>query len=237
VSPSQPAENLIDDIVERALKVGREIGWYSEPLTRGRGRAYLLQHILRNRLLSSVLRPAWLSRCPDLEVVRHTISQMREELVMDDEIQTGHTTILWQMGRNIGLSDEQMNTAAPVPLVSVAFHAWENVTRTRHWIAGWLTTSVDEFLLQSLPDNNFLPGAWKKAFGLGDEGVFFFTYHTKADEDHAGKQVWQPILRHVKTEDERREILAGLDVALTAQVLFYEGICQLGDQWERGGAR
>ena len=237
MSPSQPAENLIDDIVERALKVGREIGWYSEPLTRGRGRAYLLQHILRNRLLSSVLRPAWLSRCPDLEVVRHTISQMREELVMDDEIETGHTTILWQMGRNIGLSDEQMNTAAPVPLVSVAFHAWENVTRTRHWIAGWLTTSVDEFLLQSLPDNNFLPDAWKKAFGLDDEGVFFFTYHTKADEDHAGKQVWQPILRHVKTEDERREILAGLDVALTAQVLFYEGICELGDRWEHGGAR
>jgi len=234
VNPSQPAENLIDDIVERALKVGREIGWYSEPLTRGRGRAYLLQHILRNRLLSSVLRPAWLSRCPDLEVVRHTISQMREELVMDDEIETGHTTILWQMGRNIGLSDEQMNTVTPVPLVSVAFHAWENVTRTRHWIAGWLTTSVDEFLLQSLPDNNFLPDAWKKAFGLDDEGVFFFTYHTKADEDHAGKQVWQPILRHVKTEDERREILAGLDVALTAQVLFYEGICELGDRWDSG---
>ena len=228
-----PAENLIDDIVERALKVGREIAWYSEPLTKGRGRAYLLQHILRNRLLSSVLRPAWLSRCPDLEVVRHTISQMRQELVMDDEIKTGHTTILWQMGRNIGLTDEQMNTVTPVPLVAVAFHAWENIARTRHWIAGWLSTSVDEFLLQSLPENNFLPHAWKKTFGLDDEGVFFFAYHTKADEDHAGKEVWQPILRHVKTEDERREILAGLDVALTAQVLFYQGICDLGDEWER----
>lgn len=237
MNPSKPAENLIEDIVERALQVGREIGWYSEPLTKGRGRAYLLQHILRNRLLSSVLRPAWLSRCPDLEVVRHTISQMRQELVMDDEIKTGHTTILWQMGRNIGLSDEQMNTVTPVPLVSVAFHAWENIARTRHWIAGWLTTSVDEFLLQSLPENNFRPHAWKEAFGLDEEGVFFFTYHTKADEDHAGREVWQPILRHVKTEDERREILAGLDAALAAQVLFYQGICELGDQWERNGAR
>jgi len=233
MDPSRHAQNLIDDIVERALKVGRRIGWYSEPLTKGRGRAYLLQHILRNRLLSSVLRPAWLSRCPDLEVVRHTIAQMRQELVMDDAIQTGHTTILWQMGRNIGLTDEQMNTVTPVPLVAVAFHAWENITRTRHWIAGWLSTSVDEFLLQSLPENNFLPHAWKRTFGLDDEGVFFFAYHTKADEDHAGKEVWQPILRHVKTEDERREILAGLDVALTAQVLFYEGICELGDAWER----
>ena len=237
MSANAPAQGLIEDIVDRALKVGREIGWYSEPLTKGRGRAYLLQHILRNRLLSSVLRPAWLSRCPDLEVVRHTISQMRQELVMDDEIKTGHTTILWQMGRNIGLTDEQMNTVTPVPLVAVAFHAWENIARTRHWIAGWLSTSVDEFLLQSLPENNFRPNAWKKAFGLDDEGVFFFAYHTKADEDHAGEAVWQPILRHVKTEEERREILAGLDVALAAQVLFYEGICRLGDAWEGADRR
>src|SRR5713226_3961747 len=111
MSANQPARTLIDEIAEYTLKIGKEISWFRDPLTPGRGRAYLLQHILRNRLLSSVLRPAWLSRCPDLEVVRHTISQMRQELVMDDEIKTGHTTILWQMGRNIGLSDEQMNTA------------------------------------------------------------------------------------------------------------------------------
>jgi pyrroloquinoline quinone (PQQ) biosynthesis protein C len=230
---SQHAQSLIDTIVERALETGREIGWYSEPLTHGRGRVYLLQHVLRNRLLSAVLRPAWMSRCPDLEVVRKTIHQMRQELLMDDEIKTGHTTILWQMGRNIGLTDEQMNTVEPLPLVAVAFHAWENIARTRHWIAGWLATSVDEFLLGSLPENNFLPGAWKKAFGLTDEQVFFFTYHTKADEDHAGREVWTPILRHVRTADQEREILEGLDVALTAQKLFYEGICRAGDDWDR----
>jgi hypothetical protein len=37
----------------------------------------------------------------------------------------------------------------------------------------------------------------------------------------------------VKTEDELREIMRDLDVALTAQKLFYEGICQAGDEWER----
>ena len=231
------AQTLIDEIVERALKVGREIRWYSDPLTQGRGRVYLLQHILRNRLLSAVLRPAWMSRCPDLEVVRKTIAQMRQELVMDDEIRTGHTTILWQMGRNIGLTDDEMNTVKPLPLVDVAFHAWENIARTRHWIAGWLSTSVDEFLLGSLPENNFLPGAWKRAFGLNDEQVFFFSYHTKADDDHAGREVWKPILRHVKSGEAKREILAGLDVALTAQKLFYEGICEAGDEWDRGSAR
>src|ERR1044072_6535640 len=116
---SDHAQSLIDEIVERALEVGREIAWYSEPLTHGRGRAYLLQHILRNRLLSSVLRPAWMSRCPDLDVVRKTIAQMREELVMDQWIGACHTTILWEMGRNIGLTDEEMNNTEPVPLVAI----------------------------------------------------------------------------------------------------------------------
>ena len=156
---------------------------------------------------------------------------------MDDEIGTGHTTILWQMGRNVGLTDDEMNTVKPLPLVDVAFHAWENIARTRHWIAGWLSTSVDEFLLGSLPENNFLPGAWKRAFGLNDEQVFFFSYHTKADDDHAGREVWKPILRHVKSHEAKREILAGLNVALTVQKLFYEGICQAGDEWDRGSSR
>jgi pyrroloquinoline quinone (PQQ) biosynthesis protein C len=233
MATNEHAQTLIDEIVDRALQVGREIAWYSEPLTHGRGRAYLLQHVLRNRLLSSVLRPAWMSRCPDLEVVRKTIGQIRQELVMDDEIGTGHTTILWQMGRNIGLTDEEMNTVKPLPLVAVAFHAWENIARTRHWIAGWLSTSVDEFLLGSLPENNFLPAAWKRAFGLNDEQVFFFSYHTQADDDHAGREVWKPILRHVDSARTASEILEGLDVALTAQKLFYEGICEAGDDWDR----
>ena len=97
--------SIIDEICDHALHVAADIPWLSEPLTRGRGRAYLLQHIPRNRLYSSVTRPAWMSRCPDLAVVRKTIGQMREEIVYDDKIAQPHTTLLWQMGRNVGLTD------------------------------------------------------------------------------------------------------------------------------------
>ncbi len=227
------AKSLIDEIADRTLKAGREISWFCDPLTPGRGRAYMLQHILRNRLLSSVLRPAWMSRCPDLEVVRKTIGQIRQELVMDDQIGTGHTALLRQMGRNIGLTDHEMDTVRAHPLVDAAFNVWENVCRNRHWIAGWLTTSVDEFILSTLPQNNFMPEAWKKTFGLNDQQVFFFTYHLKADQDHAGAQVWEPISRKVMSEVERAEILAGLDSALIGEKLFYQGICEVGDEWDR----
>lgn len=225
--------SVIDEICEYALTVAADIPWYSEPLTRGRGQAYLLQHIPRNRLLSSVMRPAWMSRCPDLAVVRKTIGQMREELVFDDHIAQPHTSILWQMGRNIGLTDEQMNSVKPVPLVEVAFSVWEHIARTRHWIAGWLATSVDEFILTSMPKHNFQAAAWKQAFGLTDEQVFFFTYHTKADDEHAGRRVWEPIARHLTNEKEQQEVLDGMKLAMTALCLFYQGICELGDQLDR----
>jgi pyrroloquinoline quinone (PQQ) biosynthesis protein C len=225
--------SIIDEICDHALHVAADIPWLSEPLTRGRGRAYLLQHIPRNRLYSSVTRPAWMSRCPDLAVVRKTIGQMREEIVYDDKIAQPHTTLLWQMGRNVGLTDEQMNTVKPVPLVEVAFNVWENIARTRHWIAGWLATSVDEFIITAMPKHNIQAEAWKKAFGLNDEQVFFFSYHAKADDDHAGRRVWEPIARHVHDERTRQEILDGMKLALTALVLFYQGIAELGDQMDR----
>ena len=225
--------SIIDEICDYSLKFAAEVPWLNEPLTRGRGRAYLLQHIPRNRLLSSVMRPAWMSRCPDLSVVRKTIGQMREELVYDDKIAQPHTGILWQMGRNIGLTDEQMNTVKPVPLVEVAFNVWENIARTRHWIAGWLATSNDEFIISTMPNHNFRPEVWKRTFHLNDEQVFFFSYHTKADDDHAGRKVWEPITRHVHDERTRQEILDGMKLAFHALRLFYQGICELGDEWER----
>jgi pyrroloquinoline quinone (PQQ) biosynthesis protein C len=233
MSANQPARTLIDEIADYTLKAGREISWFCDPLTPGRGRAYLLQHILRNRLLSSVLRPAWMSRCPDHEVVRKTIGQIRQELVMDDQIGTGHTAILWQMGRNVGLTDAEMNAVTAVPLVDAAFNIWENICRHRHWIAGWLATSADEFILSTMPENNFRPEAWKRTFDLNDREVFFFSYHLKADEDHAGQEVWEPILRNVKSEAEREEIFSGLASALIGEKLFYQGICELGEQWDR----
>jgi len=224
---------LIDEIAYCTLNVGKQISWFCDPLTPGRGREYMLQHVLRNRLLSSVLRPAWMSRCPDLEVVRRTIGQIRQELVMDDQIGTGHTAILRQMGHNIGLTDSEMDSVKPHPLVDAAFNIWENICRNRHWIAGWLTTSADEFILSTLPTNNFRPEAWKITFGLNDEQVFFFSYHLKADEDHAGQQVWAPILRNLGSPDEGEDILTGLNSALIGERLFYQGICEAGDEWDR----
>jgi hypothetical protein len=39
---------------------------------------------------------------------------MREELVHDDKIAQPHTVILWQMGRNVGLTDTKSGGSGAV---------------------------------------------------------------------------------------------------------------------------
>ena len=228
---------IVDEVCDLCLQSSSEMSWLIEPLTPGRARAFILQHILRNRLLSAVIRPAWVSRCPDLAVVRKTIGQMREELVYDDAIERPHTEILWEMGRNVGLSDSEMNSATPVPLVEAAFNVWENMARTRHWIVGWLSSSVGEYLLTALSNHNLGAEQWKQALGLTDEQVFFFSYHERADEDHAGRDVWNPIARHAVTEKDRQEVLDGTRLALQALQLFYRGVADLGDRLDEQSRR
>jgi hypothetical protein len=102
-------DEILDYIAKESLAAARHWPWVVAPLTRATGRVYILQHVLRNRFFSSVMRPAWMSRCPDLAIMRKTISQMHEELVLDPAIGAAHTKILFEMGRNTGLTDEQMN--------------------------------------------------------------------------------------------------------------------------------
>lgn len=87
----------LSDIATAALDAAKTWPWVLAPLTLPRGQAYILQHVLRNRFFSSVMRPAWMSRCPDQAIVRRTIAQMGEELVYDPAIKAAHTKILWEM--------------------------------------------------------------------------------------------------------------------------------------------
>jgi pyrroloquinoline quinone (PQQ) biosynthesis protein C len=224
---------IVDEICDLCMQSAPEMSWLIEPLTPGRARAYVLQHILRNRLLSAVIRPAWLSRCPDMVIVEKTIDQMREELVHDDVIGRAHTDLLKKLGHGVGLSDAEMDSSTAVPLVEAAFNLWENLARTRHWAVGFLSSSVGEYLIVTLKNNNFSAARWKQTMGLNDEDVFFFSYHEKADLLHAGVNVWKPIIKHIHDEKDRQELLSGAKMALEALRLFYRGVADLGDELDQ----
>ena len=223
MTTNERGTELIDHIAGAALAAAREWPWVLGELTRERAQAYILQHVLRNRFFSSVMRPAWMSRCPDLKIVRKTISQMCEELVHDPAIDAAHTKILFEMGRNIGLTDAQMNGVEPEIETAASFAIQENLARDWHWAVGWLGSSIDEFVLTQLPGHNFHPDNWRAAFNLTDQQVFFFEYHLKADLEHAGVKTWAPLAPHV-TEAVAAQLRRGLPLILEAQRLFYTGV-------------
>jgi hypothetical protein len=213
----------LSDIASAALDAAKTWPWVLAPLTLPRGQAYILQHVLRNRFFSSVMRPAWMSRCPDQAIVRRTISQMGEELVYDPAIKAAHTKILWQMGRNVGLTDAQMDATRPEPETAAALALLEHLARDWHWTVGWLGSSIDEFVLTALPGHNFHPDRWIEHLGLSEEQVFFFRYHLSADLEHAGIKVWRPMEPWLTPEVEG-QIRRGLPLILEAQRQFYAGV-------------
>ena len=226
-------QDIIETIAQETVRLSQDWPLLKKKLTLPRAQSFILQHIIRNRLLSTVQRPAWLSRCPDLRVVIKTIGQMNEEMVYDAHIGAGHTKLLWQMGRNLGLTDEQMDTVTPHPTVNASFNIMENLCRNRHWIIGWLATSVDEFVLTAQEgETNFHASKWKKDLGLTDQQVFFFSYHEKADQEHGGRDVWKPIRNHVHSTELRDDIIDGLRPAMHASLMFYEGVDQYAEQLE-----
>jgi heme oxygenase-like protein len=87
-----------------------------------------------------------------------------------------------------------------------------------------------EYLLATLPNHNFCAQEWQSVLGLSDDDVFFFTYHQKVDTDHAGRDVWKPIAKHVTDEKSREDVLSGARTALTALQLYYRGVADLGDE-------
>lgn len=216
-------DEILDYIASESLIAARDWPWVLAPLTHASGRAFILQHVLRNRFFSSVMRPAWLSRCPDLAIVRKTISQMNEELVLDNAIDAAHTKILFEMGRNVGLTDDQMNNAQPEVETAASFAIQENLARQRHWAIGWLGSSIDEFVLTQLPGHNIHPQNWRDAFGLSEAEVFFFDYHLKADLEHAGATTWAPMQPHIDGS-VRDEIVRALPLILESHRLFYVGV-------------
>ncbi len=233
-----PGDDIVDTIAERCVAAAEGWLWFRSRLTPGQAQAWMLQHSIRNRLFSSVWRPAWMSRCPDPAVVRKTIAQMTEELVYDKNIEAAHTKILWEMGRTVGLTDAQLNDAKPVPKVDLYNNITENLCRNRHWIIGWLSTSLEEFVLTAIREPTNLSAAkWRDDLGLTQEQVFFFDYHEKADLEHAGKRVWRPIREHVTSPQRAQDVLSGLDTALGAARLFYEGVQALGEELDAAGAR
>ncbi|MFQ5539559.1 MAG: iron-containing redox enzyme family protein [Candidatus Binatia bacterium] len=165
--------------------------FYSVTITRERARLYLMQLGIYVRQRRNYW-PQVAANCPELVVKQRILSHEYEELVEDDYSPVGHLDLIVRQGREVGLSEEEVIAAKPLPTTQAAIYAWWWIARNRPWqealsastIAEWTN---DDRLLGDIGGGNCtrLAKSWARDLGFKPEQMPNFVAHSKADERHS----------------------------------------------------
>ena len=80
------------------------------------------------------------ANCPHVEVRKFVT---RHNLYEEEAMETSHYDLLARMGLRLGLKQEEIDDAKPLPTTLVALHSWEALTKNRDWVDG-LTARSEE---------------------------------------------------------------------------------------------
>lgn len=165
--------------------------FYSLKITRERARLYILQLGLYVRQRRNYW-PQVAANCPELDVKQRILSHEYEELVEDEYSPVGHLDLIIRQGRELGLSQEEVLAAQPLPTTKAAIYGWWWIARHRPWqealaastIAEWTN---DDRLLGDIGGGNCtrLARNWTRDLGFRSEQLPNFVAHSKADEKHS----------------------------------------------------
>lgn len=165
--------------------------FYSLTVTRERARLYLMQLGIYVRQRRNYW-PQVAANCPEMVVKQRILSHEYEELVEDDYSPVGHLDLIFRQGREVGLSEEEVIEAQPLPTTQAAIYAWWWIARNRPWqealsastIAEWTN---DDRLLGDIGGGNCtrLSKSWARDLGFKPEQMPNFVAHSKADEKHS----------------------------------------------------
>ncbi|HWP57791.1 MAG TPA: iron-containing redox enzyme family protein [Candidatus Acidoferrales bacterium] len=165
--------------------------FYALKITTARARLYLLQLGIYTRQRRNYW-PQVAANCPELEVKQRILAHEYEELVEDEHSKKGHLDLIVRQGKEIGLSEEAILKAEPLPTTRAAVYGWWWLARHRPWqealaastIAEWTN---DDRLLGDLGGGNCtrLARSWARDLGLRPEQMPNFVVHSKADVKHS----------------------------------------------------
>jgi pyrroloquinoline quinone (PQQ) biosynthesis protein C len=193
----------LDEVVDA---FARRTRFFHEEITPGQARMFCLQHRLNTRQRNSVLKLRVATNCSDWETRLRIIRACSEEVIADHEHGGGraHWQVLEELGRRIGLSTEEMETAKPLDSTRMAWLAWEALMSNRPWLEGIVANTCAERV--NVPGyGGGLIGErgwfgmertrWKRCFGLSDEELEFFELHEEADIEHSNMG-WESVARY-----------------------------------------
>jgi pyrroloquinoline quinone (PQQ) biosynthesis protein C len=230
--------------MDRAVNdFARRCRWFSEPMTKGRARMFVLQHRLNTRQRNSVLKLKVATNCSDWETRMRIIQACSEEVIADHAHGGGraHWQILEDLGVRIGMKRAEVRKATPLASTELAWAAWEGLMANRHWLEGIVAnTCAERVNVPGYGSGEFRRYGWfglerrrwGKLFGLGDEDLEFFELHTEADIEHSdtGWRAVQKFARELHMEDA---VVAACERNLHVWEHYLNGTAAAGD----GGSR
>ena len=137
-------------------------------------------------------RTAWaylIARVPHLDVRRELLMHETEEAVHDPRCGTDHHSLWVIHGKAVGLTEEEVINARPLPTTRAALYGWIYLAIYRPWLESLGGVSV----LERTNMDNIVPGGahqtraekrWVEDLGLTPEQLPNFRVHREADSDH-----------------------------------------------------
>jgi pyrroloquinoline quinone (PQQ) biosynthesis protein C len=162
--------------------------------------------------------------CPHVEVRKFVVT----ENLYEEEALEGHShfELLVKMGKAVGLTREQVETAKPLPTTVVALHAWETLTKNRTWYEGLAAKAVLE-RTNDRKCGNFSAEQgerWMRQLKLTADDVEFWLLHDTVDQVHGGGS-FNLLEKYLRSDAEKEAAIRAAEESMMAWKVYLDGVC------------
>lgn len=215
--------------VVRGLFLSPEMeAFYSTKITPERARIYLSQLGLYVRQRRNYW-PQVAANCPEFDVKQRILAHEYEELVEDEHSAVGHLDLVVRQGREVGLGEQELLNAEPLPTTKAAIYGWWWIARHRPWqealaastIAEWTN---DDRLLGDIGGGNCtrLAKSWARDLRFRPEQMPNFVAHSKADVKHA--DMFLDVLEKYVPPENEQGVLATAKESMDIHRAYFGGM-------------
>ena len=159
-------------------------------------------------------RSAWaylLARSPHMDVKRELLKHETEELLYDPRCGSDHYQLWVVHGKLVGLTEDEVNNAKPLPTTRAALNGWIYLAIYRPWYESLGGVSI----LERTNMERIVPGGahqtraekrWIEDLGVTPEQVPNFRVHREADVDHQN-DIMKMLEKYITSEEQWKGVV------------------------------